>query len=86
MRERRTRRGLACPEVVELVTAYLDDALGAADRVRFEAHLETCADCTTYVAQFIQTMNALGALPGEAPDEQALAALLGVFRDVVGER
>ena len=86
MRERRTRRALACPECVELVTAYLDDALGAADRARFEAHLETCADCTAYVAQFVQTVNALGALPGEVPDEETLAALLDVFRDVVGRR
>ena len=35
-----TLRGddLACIELVELVTAYLDDALAPAERARLEAH------------------------------------------------
>jgi anti-sigma factor RsiW len=62
------------------VTAYLDDALPPAERAAFEAHLEECDDCSTYVAQFVQTVNALGALPGEELDDAALDALLRVFR------
>jgi anti-sigma factor RsiW len=86
MRWRRTRRGLACQELVELVTAYLDDALTAADRARFEAHLASCADCTTHVAQFVRTVDALGALPPEELDADALGALLDVFRGFAHER
>ena len=81
MWSRRARRGIACQELVELVTAYLDDALPAADRERFEAHLAGCDDCRTYVAQFVQTLNALGALPREELDPPARDALLAVFRD-----
>jgi anti-sigma factor RsiW len=78
---RRTRRGIACAELVELVTAYLDDALPAADRARLEAHLTGCDDCTAYVAQFTQTVRALSALPDEELDPAALDALLAVFRE-----
>jgi anti-sigma factor RsiW len=81
MWSRRARRGIACQELVELVTAYLDDALPARDRARFDAHLAGCDDCTTYVAQFVQTLNALGALPDEELHPAALDALLAVFRD-----
>ena len=83
---RRTRRGIACQELVELVTAYLDDALPAADRTRFEAHLAECDDCRAYVAQFVQTLNALGALPAEELDSGARDALLAVFRAWAGDR
>ena len=81
MWSRRARRGIACTELVELVTAYLDDALPARDRARFEAHLAGCDDCTAYVAQFVQTLIALGALPDEELDANALDALLAVFRE-----
>ena len=34
-----TSRELTCQELVELVTDYLEGALPAAERARFEAHL-----------------------------------------------
>jgi anti-sigma factor RsiW len=86
MRWRRTPRGISCHELVELVTAYLDGALSAAEATRFEAHLETCPDCSAYVAQFAQTINALGALPAEQLREEMLAPLLDAFRGYVRER
>jgi anti-sigma factor RsiW len=49
-------RELACQEVVELVTAYLDDALGADDRERFEEHLAFCDGCATYLDQIRTTI------------------------------
>jgi anti-sigma factor RsiW len=77
---RRTHRGIACQELVELVTAYLDDALPPGERARFEAHLAECDDCSAYVAQFVQTLNALGALPAEELDRDTRDSLLAVFR------
>ena len=74
---------MTCEEVAARVTDYLDGALSAADRRRFEAHLEECEDCRAYVAQFAQTLNALGALRDEAvPD--GIEALLDAFRARVG--
>jgi anti-sigma factor RsiW len=77
---RRKRPGLACPELVELVTEYLDDALSARDRARFEAHVAGCDDCTAYVAQFTRTIEALGSLPEDERPPAALDALLEIFR------
>jgi anti-sigma factor RsiW len=83
MRWRRRHRGLACAELVELVTEYLEDALPASERARLEAHLETCPDCRSYVATFLRTVDSLGALPGEPVAGEALERLLAAFRRLV---
>jgi anti-sigma factor RsiW len=60
------RRDLVCQRVVELVTAYLENVLGRADRRRFEKHLAGCPHCTEYLAQ----MRATIALAGQiTPDD-----------------
>jgi anti-sigma factor RsiW len=82
----RRARGVACEELRELITAYLEHALAPADRRRFDAHLDACADCRGYVASFVQVVNALGALPGSEPSDEALEALVDVFRAVIGDR
>jgi anti-sigma factor RsiW len=71
---------MACQELVELVTAYLDDVLSPGDRARFEAHLAECDDCSAHVAQFEQTLHALGVLPEDEREPASLDALLDVFR------
>jgi len=76
---------LACAELVELVTTWLDDALSDSDRARFEAHLAACDDCATFVAQFRETIAALGTLPAEPPSADTRAALLGVLRGWLGD-
>jgi anti-sigma factor RsiW len=65
-------RELACQEVVELVTAYLEDTLRAADRERFEEHLVFCDGCADYLEQMRTTIRLAGsadlALPPELED------------------
>ena len=51
---------LACNELVELVTAYLEDALAGRRARRFDEHLTECPDCVEYVAQFRRTVAAIG--------------------------
>lgn len=72
-------RELACQQVVELVTAYLDDALVLAERGRFEEHLADCDGCSTYLAQMRETVALTGrvelGLPPELEDR-----LLEAFR------
>jgi hypothetical protein len=51
---------LACQDVVEIVTDYLDDELAANSRDELERHLERCDGCTEYVAQIQATADALG--------------------------
>ena len=82
---RRRPRGLACSELRDLVTDYLEYALDDADRRRFDAHLDACADCRAAVASFAQTVNALQALPDEELSEESLAALLAAFRATMPE-
>ena len=72
---------LSCQELVELVTAYLDDALPPADRARFEAHIAGCDGCTGYIEQIRVTIALTGRLVPEQLDPAAKAELLAAFRD-----
>ena len=62
--------GLACQEVVEMVTDYLEGALPTADRRRFEAHLADCPHCTEYLAQIRETIRLTGRVE---PEDMTLA-------------
>ena len=71
---------MPCRELVELVTDYLEDRLSPGDRERFEAHLDGCEYCETYLEQMRQTIRALGRLPEESLSAEARDALLTAFR------
>lgn len=71
---------MACRELVELVTDYLEDRLPTAGRMRFEAHLAACEACRTYLEQYRRTVQALGRLPEESLSPEARTALLAAFR------
>jgi predicted anti-sigma-YlaC factor YlaD len=43
--------GLACQEVVELVTDYLENALLPEKRTQLEEHVAGCEGCTNYIEQ-----------------------------------
>jgi anti-sigma factor RsiW len=72
---------LSCQELVELVTDYLEGALPAEDRARFDAHIDACDGCTRYLAQIRVTIELTGRLTLEQLDPAAEAALLEAFRD-----
>ena len=76
----RLDRELACRQVVELVTAYLDDALDPVDRERFEEHLVFCDGCENYLEQMRTTIRLTGRVEDELPGELE-HELLEVFRD-----
>jgi anti-sigma factor RsiW len=72
---------LDCNEFVELVTAYLEDALEPADRQRVLDHLDLCDGCSTYLEQIRATVRVVGDLPapGGLPDT-GRQRLLEAFR------
>jgi anti-sigma factor RsiW len=72
---------MACKELVELVTEYLEGTLSPFDRKRFEDHLKDCDPCTTYLEQMRQTIRALGRVTEEDLSEAAKQDLLRIFRD-----
>jgi anti-sigma factor RsiW len=71
---------MSCEELVELITDYLDGALDAADRARFEAHLGECDGCTTYLSQMRRTIAVAGAVRADGIEPAAREELLHVFR------
>ena len=73
--------GLPCRATVELVTDYLEGALPASERARFEAHIARCAHCTAYLEQMRVTLEVVGHLdPGDL-DPRMERELLDAFRD-----
>jgi anti-sigma factor RsiW len=72
---------MACRELVELITEYLEDRLSPVDRARFEGHLAGCEACHAYLKQFRQTIRVLGRLPEESLSPEARSKLLAAFRD-----
>ncbi|HYI25374.1 MAG TPA: zf-HC2 domain-containing protein [Thermomicrobiales bacterium] len=72
---------LTCQGFIEIVTAYLEGALPDPERARFEAHLNDCPYCSTYLDQMRQTIRLVGRLSEESLAPEVKADLLGRFRD-----
>jgi anti-sigma factor RsiW len=56
---------LACDDVMQRVTEYLDEALPPGARRALEQHLAECVNCTRYLHEIRQTIQRLGMLPRE---------------------
>jgi anti-sigma factor RsiW len=70
-----------CNELVELVTAYLDDALDPHTRARFESHLGDCDGCENYLQQFRETVRTVGKIRDDDLDPAFRNRLLDAFKD-----
>jgi anti-sigma factor RsiW len=71
---------LACQQMVELVTEYLEGTLSRADRKRFESHIRGCPNCTAYLEQMRATINATGTLRVEDLSPEATEEFIELFR------
>ena len=75
--------GISCRELVELVTAYLEDALPAEVVQRIDAHLQLCPPCVEYVEQVRMTARlASAAAVSELELRPDRDALLAAFREL----
>ncbi len=72
---------MACNELVETITAYLDGTLPDPDRRRFDAHVADCALCAEYLAQMRETITRLGTLDETNLSVQTRAGLIAAFRN-----
>ena len=70
---------LTCRELVELVTDYFENALGPADRARFDAHVAGCPGCESYLHQMRTTLELVGATAA-LDSHPEVSVLLDVFR------
>jgi anti-sigma factor RsiW len=77
---------MACQELVELVTAYLDGSLSRRDRRRFRAHIRGCEHCTAYLEQMRLVVEATGRLTEDDLEPHAREDLLAAFRGWSEER
>jgi anti-sigma factor RsiW len=80
------RREMACQELVELVTAYFEDALSGRERRSFDAHIAGCDHCNAYLEEMRLTIDATGRLSEDDIAPEARDELLRVFRDWHRER
>jgi anti-sigma factor RsiW len=72
---------LTCQELVELITAYLEETLPEAARQQVDRHLAGCEGCTHYLEQMRQTIQLTGRLREEQLTPQQQADLLTLFQD-----
>ena len=77
-------RGLACQEIVELVTDYLEGAMDVLLRASFEAHLAGCPHCTHYLEQIEATIRVAGTISADDLSPEFRTGLLEAFRDFRG--
>ena len=79
-----TPRDIACQELVELVTEYLEGALPPDEVAAVDRHLADCDSCLRYLRQMRATGRALSLLPteqvSETLSEDAVDTLLAAFR------
>jgi anti-sigma factor RsiW len=75
-----TRAELACIELVELVSDYLDGELAPPAVARIDRHLAGCDGCTTYVEQMRLTIRAARAISPATVPPDLLERLLAAFR------
>lgn len=73
---------MRCSDLVQMVTDYLEDALGVAERISFEEHLAGCTSCTAYVDQMRTTVARLASAEPEPVSEELCSHLLEIFRGV----
>ncbi|MEW9548227.1 anti-sigma factor [Nonomuraea sp. NPDC050783] len=70
-----------CGELVEAITAYLDDALDEPSHAGVEAHLACCTACGHYLDQYRATVRALGDQPPEKLSDRTRERLMSAFRN-----
>lgn len=71
---------MACQELVEVITDYLEGTLPAVDRTRFDAHLSTCDACREYLEQMRVLIRLSGGLTVQTIEPATRESLLHAFR------
>jgi anti-sigma factor RsiW len=70
---------MACQELVGVVTDYFEGTLPGEDRRRFEAHLDECPYCVTYLEQMRETIETVGELSLESIAPETRGEVLAAF-------
>ena len=73
------RQELACIELVEVLTDYLEDTMPARKARLLEQHLTACDGCTAYVEQMRRTIETAGRLRAEDVPPELEERLVAAF-------
>jgi hypothetical protein len=73
-----------CDELVEKVTDHLEDALSAADRMRWDNHVEVCLGCQAYLGEIRVTLQAMSTLVSDRLSHELETSLLATYRQWAG--
>src|SRR5260370_28695996 len=74
------RREMACQELVDVITGYLEGTLPVADRSRFDAHLATCSACQEHLEQIRPLVRLTGKLSPKSLEPATSDSLLAAFQ------
>jgi predicted anti-sigma-YlaC factor YlaD len=74
------RRDLVCRQAVEMISDYLEGALGRRDRRRLETHLRACPNCSAYLDQIRATIRLAGSVGPDDLSPEALAEMVELYR------
>ena len=74
---------MTCREFADFIADFLDNALPAAERQRFERHLSVCPNCVRYLDGYQQSIalgkgafdDAEAPVPGDVPEDLVQAIL-----------
>jgi anti-sigma factor RsiW len=77
---------MACAELVELVTEYLEGTLPPGEHERIRRHLLECDGCAAHVEQVRAVLRVAGALAPEELSDTAGRQLMVMFRSWADER
>jgi anti-sigma factor RsiW len=72
-------RDVACVELVEMLTDYLEGALPPGEVSAVEFHLADCDGCASYLDQMRATIRSLGSVPVDSLSDEAMNVLLTAF-------
>jgi anti-sigma factor RsiW len=73
-------KDIACREVVQILTEFLEGALEEGERTRVEQHLVLCPGCSEYLRQIRATIQATRKLSERDIPERVKENLLDAFR------
>jgi anti-sigma factor RsiW len=77
---------MACQELVEVVTDYLEGVLGRDEALRLCQHLAVCTSCDMYIKQVRATIRTTASLPPETPSAAVEKQLTDVYRQWLANR
>ena len=77
---------VTCQHLVDVLTDYLEGVLDPQQRADIERHIVICDGCASYVEQMRSTIDLLGRIAEEDPEDARADELLGIFRTWRDER